>query len=48
MAKVENTEILLKYRIGNYENTEEMLSLIAVKKALITEEIQLLDPVKKG
>jgi hypothetical protein len=32
LAKIEKSEILRMYRIGNYENTDEMLDQIAMKK----------------
>lgn len=35
MAKVEKSEILRMYRIGNYQTTDEMLDQIAHKKGLV-------------
>jgi nuclear GTP-binding protein len=37
MAKVEKSEILRMYRIGNYQNTDEMLDQIAMKKGLVEQ-----------
>lgn len=36
---VEKTEILLHYRIGAYETTEDMISQVAMKKGLTNAEI---------
>lgn len=39
---VEKTEILLHYRIGNYENVQDMLGLVATKKGFVEfEEIEV-------
>jgi len=35
LGKIEKSEILRMYRIGNYENTDEMLEQIAMKKGLV-------------
>jgi len=38
LAMVEKTEILLHYRIGNYEDINDMLRLVAMKKGLVEVE----------
>jgi len=39
---VEKTEILLHYRIGNYESLTDMLGQVAAKKGLVDyEEIEV-------
>jgi len=35
LVKIERSEILRVYRIGNYKNTDEMLEQIAMKKGLV-------------
>lgn len=40
LAKIEKSEILRMYRIGNYQNTDEMLDQIAMKKGL-TEQVRI-------
>jgi len=46
LAKIEKSEILRMYRIGNYETTDEMLDQIAMKKGL-TEQVRIDGKIEK-
>ena len=37
-AKVEKVELLRHYRIGNFENIDQLLENLAIKKGLVTTE----------
>jgi len=39
LPKIDKSEILRHYRIGNYNNTTEMLNLIALKKGLVDKQV---------
>lgn len=54
LQKIEKTEILRFYRIGNFETTLEMLEQIAKKKGLVeykdvvTDKIENVNAIRKG
>jgi hypothetical protein len=46
MLKIEKSEILRMYRIGNYQTTDEMLDQIAHKKGLV-EQVRVDGKIEK-
>lgn len=40
LPKIDKSEILRHYRIANYENTDSMLNLIALKKGLVDQQVK--------
>ena len=46
LGMVEKTEILLHYRIGNYEDVQDMLAQVAVKKGFVEMEEIPSDQIK--
>jgi len=46
LAMVEKTEILLHYRIGNYDDVQDMLAQVAVKKGFVEMEEIPSDSIK--
>lgn len=40
LPKIDKSEVLRHYRIGNYTNTESMLNLIALKKGLVDQHVK--------